>query len=196
MFEAALELHNKNEKGSNLNVFSCYNNIALTLQRMGQREKAIEKLEEGINKHQEIYGEESHTIHLSHLTHNLGVLYSRDGDDRSALEAFQLVEQIHSTLTHVPYKDMILVNANVAMSLSSLGEYTQSLEYMKRALQLTYKVFGEHDESYVLATIYMYAGKVYDECNLHEKALRFFKRSLELFQLVFGDKPDPGKIVI
>lgn len=196
LLEAALELHNKNEEDSKLNVFSCYNNIASILQCIGQREKAIKKLEEGINKHKEIYGENCHTIYLSHLTHNLGVFYSTDGDARSALEAFQLVEQIHSTLTHVPYRDVILLNTNMATSLGSLGQHAQSLEYMKRALQLTYKVFGEHDRSYVLATIYRYAGAVYDQCNLHEEALCFFKRSLKLTQLEFGDKPNPGKSVI
>ena len=192
--EAALEIHSQNGENSKLNVFSCINNIAIMLLHLGQHKKAKEKAEEGVNKHLNINGD-SLTIELSHLMHTLGEIHFTIGDARKALDACKVVEQIHESLTQVPDRDVIYAKMGMAKSLSFLGEYEQSLDYVKQALQHSYTVFGKNDLSSVMAYVYMSAGSVYRQCQRDDEALSFLKRSLEIYELQSADSPKPGKIL-
>ena len=194
LFEAALELHSQTGETSKLNVFSCINNMAVMLQHLGQHERARVVVEEGVDKYFDIKGDII-TIELSHLMQTFGVIHSRAGNTKKALEAFQLVEQMHNSITKVPDKDVIYNNMSIAISLGELGEHLESLEHVKRALQLSRKVFGERDLSSVMAKVYIYAGYVYSRCQLEDEALSFFKRSMEMFQLIFPDRSSPGKFI-
>ena len=192
-FEEALQLHYKNEEKSNLDVVKCINGLAVALMHMGKNKLAISKLEEAIRKHSEIYREGSQTMALMSLLLNLGFGYRNIGDVSQAVETFKKVQELEKGLTNVPDQEMIHINLNMAVSLSDLGEHAQSLEYLERALRRSHIVFGEHTISSRLAHIYEVVASVYCRCNLDTEAVYFFKRSLNLFHLVFGDKPHPGK---
>ena len=194
-FENALEEHYKNEGNSSLDVLSCKNNIASMLIQMGKYEEARIKLEEAIEKHSEMYCEGSQKLNVHRLVLNLGRTYHECGDMKSAIEAYQKAEEMQSKLTGVPDMRVIHLNLYFAMSLSEFGEHVKSMEYIKKALQLGHKVFGEHNLSIRLAEIYVFAGIVYERCHLEDEALSFLKRSLKLLQLLMGDKPHPGKIL-
>ena len=193
--EAALEVHSQNGKNTTLNVFTCINSIAVMLQRLGQYEKAKKKVEEGVNEHLNINGD-SLTIQLSHLMHTLGDIHFAIGDARKALDACKIVEQIHESLTQVPDKDVIYAKISMAKSLSFFGEYEQSLEYVKQALQRSYRVFGKNDLSFFMAKLYMCAGDVYRRCQRNDEALSFFKQSLEIYEHQSADSLKSGKVLI
>ena len=193
-FENALKVHYQNEENSSLNVLSCVNSIALMLMRFGKYEEARVKLEETIKKHNEIHGEGFQSINLHDLMLNLGRTYHDCGEKKSAIEAYQKAEEMQSRLAGIPDTSVIHLNLYMATTLSNTDQHARSMEYMKRALQLGLKVFGEHNLSIKLAEIYVFAGMVYERCLLEDDALSFLQRSLQLLQLLLGDNPHPGKI--
>lgn len=94
----------------------------------------------------------------------------------------------------VPNKIAIGLSLNMAWSLSKLDQLSRALEYMKRALQLGHQVYGKNNQSSELAEIFRIAGMVYENCGQNDEALSWFKRSLQLLQLVFRENLHPGKI--
>ena len=194
-FEEALQLHYQNEEMSNLDVLKCSNGLAVALMQIGKYKMAIIRLKEAIRKHNEIYGKGSQTTALIPLLLNLGMSYHQFGDIGLAVKTFNDVLEMQKGLTNVPKQQMIQLNIRMATSLSELDQHEQSLKYLERALQLSYMAFGKQALSIRMAQIYNAAGKVYDRCNRDNEAVSFFKRSLDLFHLVFGDKPHPGKII-
>lgn len=195
-FEHALEVLNHDRETPGIGVVNCLNNIALSLTGMGKYKQARIKLQEAVTKHNEIFGTASETIYLCYLMQILGEVDYESGDVISAVETFQNVERMHKTLTGVPDVFVINHNLNMALLFSAPGEQhdnTQSLEHVKKALQLTYKLFGKADLSSELASIYMRTGLVYGNNDLDDEALSWYKRSLEMLQLLFGDNPHPGK---
>ncbi len=193
--ERALEVRYQKEEMSNLDVLTSVNNLAAALISVEQYEKAKIRLEEAISKHNKIYGEASPTVILCPLLRHLGLVYGQLGDERLATETFRKVEKIQNTLKGVPDMEMITQNLFMALSFSKLDQYSQALDYLKRALQLGNKVFGKDNLSSELANIYYNAGIVYENCNMNNEALAWYERSLELFQLVFGDNFQIGNIV-
>ena len=191
-FEKALKVHYQNEDNSNFNVYSCMNNIALTLMMFGKYEEARVKLQETIKKHNEIHGEGFQSIDLHDLMLNLG---RTCGQTKLAIEAYQKVEEMQSRLDGIPVTSVIELNVCMATSLSETDQHARSMEYMKRALQLGHEVYGEHNLSIKLAQIYVHASTVYQRCNLEDDALSFLQRSSHLLQLLLGDNPHRSKIV-
>ena len=198
-FEKALEIGYQNEQVSDITLITCTSNLAMALRNAGQDEKAIVMLEEAIEKHRGIHShpdrEGFETVVLSHLMLNLGVIYASE-DPRSAIELFKEVEGMQNKLMGVPDEDTMHLSLGMAFSLSVLGQLDQSLEYLKQALQFGHKVFGKHNQSCGLARMYKTAGFVYEMCNQYDEALSWFKRSLELLQLIFRDNLHPGKRVL
>lgn len=192
-FEKALKIHYQNEDNSTLDVLSCVNSIALCLKQLGKYEEARIKLEETIKEHDDIHGEGFQSINLHDLMLNLGRTYHVCGDMRLAIKAYKKAEEMQSRLAGIPNMSVIHLNLYIAMSLSESDQRATSMEYMKRALQFGHKVFGEHNLSIKLAEIYVFAGIVYERCHLEDDALSFLQRSLQLLQLLLGDKPHPGK---
>ena len=186
--EKALEAHFKNEKMSNLHVLQGMSSLAMALLQSGKYEEAKFKLEEAIDKHDEIYCQDSQTIELCFLMRRLGSAYSKLGDSALALEIFRKVEKMQSSLTDVPDNEIIKTHFIMASSL-----YSESLEYVKKALHLSHKLFGKNNLSIELASIYLGAGVVYEHCLLHGEAMSWYERSLELFHLVFGKNPCQGQ---
>lgn len=192
-FEKALKIHYQNEDNSTLDVLSCVNSIALCLKQLGKYEEARIKLEEAIKEHDDIHSEGFQSINLHDLMLNLGRTYHVCGDMRLAIKAYKKAEEMQSRLAGIPNMSVIHLNLYIAMSLSESDQRATSMEYMKRALQFGHKVFGEHNLSIKLAEIYVFAGIVYERCHLEDDALSFLQRSLQLLQLLLGDKPHPGK---
>ncbi len=197
--EKSLEVYNQKGDSSSVDALLCKRNIAYTLLKMGKCEKARMMLEKTIKEHDEIFcnaiGEGFRTYVRCNLMHTLGKAYYDFGDVRSALETFQKVEQMQSELTDVTDMDVIQLNSFIALSFDRLNQHEQSLEYMKRTLQLAQKVFGENKLSILLVDIYGNAAAVYGRCNRNDEALSLITRSLKLLQLLFGDNPHPGKMV-
>ena len=81
-FENALEIRYQNAEPSD--VLTCINNLAMALRGMGQDKKARIKMEEVIEKHYQVYGEDSETFILISLMLNLGITYAAD-DPRMAM---------------------------------------------------------------------------------------------------------------
>ena len=194
-FEKALKVHYQNEDNSNFNVYSCINNIALTLMMFGKYEEARVKLQETIKKHNEIHGEGFQSIDLHDLMLSLGKTYYYCDKIKLAIEAYQKAEEMQSRLAGIPDTSVIELNLYMAVTLSKTDQHARSMEYMKRALQLGHEVYGEHNLSIKLAGLYLYAGMVYKRCHLEDDALSFLQRSLHLLQLLLGDNPHQGKIV-
>ncbi len=194
-FEKALEIRYQNEEPSDIAFLTCINNLAMALKGMGEKKKAERKMKEAIEKHHKAYGKDSETIALSCLMLNLGIIYSSNYP-RSAVEIFEVVEGMQNRLMDVPHQDAIGLSLNMACSLSELNQVERSLKYLERVLRLGYQVFGKHKQSSELARIYNGAGMVYENCSQNSKAVSWYKRSLELLQLVFNDSPHPGKIKI
>ena len=88
------------------------------------------------------------------------------------------------------------LNINMAVTLGELDRFEESIECIERGLQLSHKVFGKSNLSIILAEAYGYAGRVYGRCNQKEEAVHWFKRSLELYQRIVGDDPNPGEFTI
>ncbi|XP_028410641.1 uncharacterized protein LOC114533329 [Dendronephthya gigantea] len=195
-FEEALQFIEWDEYESGPHVISWYNDLAYALLRVGKYKMARMRLEEAVCKHNEMYNEGSKTVFLSGLMQNLGVAYGMLGDTALAVETYNEVREINKGLTKVPDAPVIYLNIHMAFALSELGQHAQSLEYIERALQLSHKVFGANNLSIHLADIYHIAAVVYGRCNLNDKAVSLFKRSLELYKLLFGDKPYPGKMMV
>jgi tetratricopeptide (TPR) repeat protein len=97
-------------------------------------------------------------------------------------------------LKNVPDALVAFLNMIMAVTLSELGQYAESIEYIEKALQLSYQIFGKDNLSINLAETYNVAGKVYGRCNRKDEAVSFFRRSVELYERIVGDNPHPGMI--
>ena len=193
--EKAVEAHKQNEETSNLNVLQVLKSLAMALVRIGDHAKARIRLEEAISKHNEIYGEGSETIYLCSLTRRLNSVYAHLGLVDDLLLAFQNVEEMQNRLTGVPDSEMISLDFEMAFSLTEMGQHSQALQYLKKSLHLGHKVFGKQTSSIELASMYMGAGTVYEQCNRNDEALSWYEQSLETFRDVFGENPHQGKII-
>jgi tetratricopeptide (TPR) repeat protein len=196
-FEEALQLNDQNKCMSNLRLIKCINGLAAAHGQMGNYKMAINLFQKAIRKHSEIYGEGFEILIFTCLL-NLGCVYHEVGNHDLAVETFKNVEEMimKKGLTNVSDQDVIYLNLYMAASLSELNQHAQSLKYLERALQLSHKVFGEHTPSIQLAQTYRAAGNIYCLCKLDNEAEAVLKRSLDIFRLVFGDQPHPGKIII
>ncbi|CAB4037787.1 PREDICTED: LOW QUALITY PROTEIN: uncharacterized protein LOC109472390 [Paramuricea clavata] len=194
-FQQALDAHYTNEDMSSLNVVACFYNLAIVLKELRQYEMSRHRLMQAISKHDEVYGERSQTLILGLIMHGLGLLDAFFGDFTSCIEVYQKVEQLYNRLGCVPDIYVLYLNLNMAQVLSKLDQYEQSIEYIKRAMDLSHQVFGEHSVNSHLAQTYAIAATVYELGNFNDEALSFFKRSLELFQIMFPENanlvPDP-----
>ena len=115
------------------------------------------------------------------------------GDLSSAVKYFNEAREIQKELTNVPDMFLAFLNINMAITLSELDHYEESIECIESGLQLSHKVFGKNYISIILAEVYRYAGRVYGRCNQKDKAVCWLKKSLELYQRLVGDDPDPGE---
>ncbi len=191
--EKALEAHYQNEEMSNLNVFEGMKSLASAFLLNGERDKARIKLNQAITKHKEIYGQDSETIYLCFLIRRLGSLHL-DSDTKLAFECFQKVEEMHARLKGVPDEAIIALDFQIAFALNHTGQRSQAMEYVNKALLRGHKLFGKNTVSVELAAMYVGAGCFYERCNLNNEALSWYERSLEVFRLVYGDKPLQGTV--
>ena len=194
-FQNALDAHFKNENMSKLNVFVCFDGLAMLLMRRKQYEMARDRLKEAISKHDEVFGKDCQTIVLGGLMVSLGVLENFSGDPKTAIETFRKAEQLYNRSRCFPDIHVAHFNILMAWMVSNTDEPDQSLKYVERAVDLCHKIYGEQSLTYQLAETYAIAAVVYESCNLNDKAMSFFKQSLELYQSIFGDNRKPGKII-
>jgi tetratricopeptide (TPR) repeat protein len=194
-FQNALDAHFKNENMSKLNVLGCYDGLAMLLMRLRQYEMARDRLKEAISKYDEVFGKDSQTIVLGKLLVSLGVLENFSGEPKTAIENFRKVEQLYNRSRCVPDIHVAHFNILMAWMVSEMEEPEQSLEYVRRAVDLCHKIYGEQSLTFQLAETYAIAAVVYERCNLNDKALSFFKQSLQLYQNIFGDNRKPGNML-
>ena len=192
--EKALEAHYQDEEISNLDVLQGMQSLASALVLNEECAKARITLEEAMSKHNEIYGQGSETIQLCSLMRRLGSVYARLGLNDNMQLTLQNVEQMQSRLNGVPDSEIIKLNFRMALSLSEMGQHLQAVEYLTKSLHLSHKIFGKHNCSIELASMYMGAGVVYEHCNQIDEALSWSERSLEMFNLVFGENPCQGTV--
>ena len=193
-FENALEVH-RTRSNLGFSPLSCRSNLGSTLIKTGQYNKARIELEETVKQHEEIYGKGFKSITLSRLLQNLGLAYQNLGKMDLAIKTYKEAEKMHNCLKDVPDVDVMRLDLNLAMCLSEIDRHERSLEYVKHALHLSKKLFGEDDLSIVLSQVYVNASIIYEHCNLNKEALSLYKRALEILQHFCGDKPHPGKFV-
>ena len=172
-------------------------NLATTLACLGKLEEATHWLKAGIERHNEVYGEGSESIMLGELMQTLGALNFPSRNFISAIETLQKVEQMYNRLRCVPHMLMHDLSLNLAFALSTQDHHEQTIKYMKRAIDLSHKMFGENSLTSQLSLTYAYAASVYQRCNLNDEAVFLAKRSLECFRIIgSGDNLKLGKIVI
>jgi tetratricopeptide (TPR) repeat protein len=191
-FEEAMQLGY--QKRSNADVAKLYNGLANALIKVGKYKMAVVRMEEGISKHTEIFGEKFQSNILLGLLASLGYSYHILGDFRLALKTLKEALEMQKELKNVPDVLVAFLNMIMAVTLSELGQYAESIEYIEKALQLSYQIFGKDNLSINLAETYNVAGKVYGRCNRKDEAVSFFRRSVELYERIVGDNPHPGMI--
>jgi tetratricopeptide (TPR) repeat protein len=167
--------------------------MANALLEVGKYEMAIDMTKKAINKHNEIFGKKSLGISLIILWANLGNIYYSLYRLNSALEAFRKAQEIEKELTSVPDMFVACIYINLAVTLSELDQHAESIKCMEKGLQLSQKVLGKDNVSILLAEDYTIAGKVYHRCKQEDDAVRFFERSLELYERIVGNYPHRGK---
>lgn len=192
--EKAVEAHYQNEEMSNLDVLQGLKSLATALVSNGECAKARTRLEEAMSKHNEIYGQGSETIQLCSLTRRLGSVCAKLGLHDNLQLTLQNVEKMQSRLKGVPDSEIIKLNFGMAFLLTEMGQHLQAVEYLTKSLHLGHKVFGKHNCSIELASMYMGAGTIYEHCNHIDEALPWYERSLEMFHLVFGENPCQGTV--
>ena len=190
-FEEALQLGYQNEPDAD--VFKLSIGLATALYEVGKYEMAIDRLNEAISKHEEMVREKCQKLYLIILMGTLGYTYHYLGDLSSAVKYFEEAKEIQKELTNVPDMFVAFLNINMAVTLSELDRFEESIECIEKGLQLSHKTFGKNNLSIILAEVYHYAGRVYAGCNQKDKAVCWFERSLELYQRIVGDDPHPGK---
>ena len=189
-FETALE-YSQNP----VNSLSYHRDIAGSLIQCHQFKKAKNQLEKAMKLHDEIYGEGSETIILSQLMLELGTAEYGLENFPSAIETYQRVEHMQKRMTQCSDMNVINLNIDMAFSYSRLCQNDQALDYLKRALCISHKIFGKHNLSSQLLKIYQDAAVVYRHCGRDEEATLMLERCLKLTESLFGDTPNPGKIV-
>jgi tetratricopeptide (TPR) repeat protein len=190
-FEEALEMDYQNE--SSADVPKLYNGLANALLKVGEHEMAIDRTEEAINKHNEIFGKKSQDSSLIILWVDLGNIYHSLQRFDLALQAFNKAQEIEKELTSVPDMFVACIYINLAVTLSELDQQEKSIKCIEKGLQLSQKVLGKDNLSIFLAEHYTIAGRVYHRCKQEDDAVRFFERSLELYECIVGNYPHPGK---
>ena len=190
-FETALE-YSQNP----VNSLSYHRDVANSLIQCHQFKKAKNQLEKAMKLHDEIYGEGSETIVLSQLMLELGTADDGLDDFPSAIKTYQRVEYMQKRITRCSDMNVINLNIDMAFSYSRLSQNNdQALDYLKRALCISHKIFGKHDLSCELLKIYQNAAVVYRNCGRYHEASLMLERCLKLTESLHGDTPNSGKIV-
>ena len=191
--EEALQWHYQNEKSPD-SLLRCINNLACVLTMAKKYKMATAKLEEGICKHKEMFGEGSPSVILMLSMQNLGNAYCKIGNVILAVETLKAAEEMQRRLATVHDDNIINQNMYMALSFSELDQHEQAEECMERAIRHSHKLYGENNVSIHLGQVYTMAGLVHSR-KRSNKAVSFFERSLEFYQQVFSDSPHIGKII-
>ena len=191
-YEEALQWHSQNEKSPH-SLLLYTNNLASALIFAKRCKVATVKLEEAILKHKEIFGESSPSMILMMLMLNLGCAYCDIGNVNLAVKTLKAAEEMQKRLAAVFEEKIIILNTYMALSFSLLDQHEQAEEYMERAIRHSHKLYGENNLSINLAGVYTVAGSVHIR-KRSNKAVSFLKRSLEIQEQVFSDRPHVGKI--
>ena len=194
LFEKALQLGYQNKPDAD--VFKLSICLATALFKVGKYKMAIDRLNEAIYKHEEIFRKKCEKDYLIILMGTLGYTYHYLGDLSLALKYFEEAKEIQKELTNVPDMFVAFLNINMAVTLSELDRFEESIECIEKGLKLSHKVFGKNNLSIILAEAYGYAGRVYGRCNRKDEAAFWFKRSLELYERIVGNDPYPGEFTI
>lgn len=191
-FEEALQCYYQSDELSATDLLSCIGSLGFTLLRIGKYKVAIIRLEEAISKHCDVFGEGSQTVLLATLMQKLGYTHYELGDMGLAVKILKAVQEMQNGFSKIPDEQDINLNVFIALSLSKVDQHDEALKYIERGLELSHKIYGANNLNLNLARVYNLAGLVYarkSSC----KAVSFFKRCLEIHQLLFGDNPHRGK---
>ncbi len=147
--------------------------LGISYKYLGDYNKSIEYAENAYN----IFNHIKNEPYKARVLNSLGNLYKRKGDFEKAIVNFTISMDISKRI-----KDSIMLSAlynNIAVLYYELGNrHEQSLEYHKLNLELLKKVGDKGN----IFNCYMNLGNVYKDMNDNEKALDYYRQSLDYLE--------------
>ncbi|CAF1681225.1 unnamed protein product [Adineta ricciae] len=135
-----------------------------------------------LDKAEELYtvllGQASDESDRAHYYHQLGLLKSRQGDYKMAIEYYEKALEIREKTLPSNHPDLATSYNNIGAVYMNMGEYSKALSFYEKALEIWEKTLPSNHPD--LATSYNNIGAVYMNMGEYSKALSFLEKALEI----------------
>lgn len=183
---AARRQHGEKEK-----IAESANNLGVVLREKGEFAVAELLFREAAERYRESLGQESHEL----LTVLLN-LASLSGDQGDYAESESLLREVLIIANDIlgPHHPLVaLAQHNLAYLLRQRGDHAGALSFLRKSLKVRKKTAGKHPD--IAETLNVLA-LTYREIGRSERALRFFRLALSMYEELFGEShPDVAKLL-
>ncbi len=182
-FENELEKIVKNGNGSTIKAGLCYGKIGVVFWSTGNNSQAIEYHLKSLSILRKLLDESA--IIIADTYYNLGLSYTRD-DPEKALSYYYKALTIYKEKEGEASVADKLANGyiNISIIQRQMREYTQSLQYLKKALTIK-------EAPTAKAFIFSVMGQVHEDMGDLDSSLHYQNKALALYQKSYPDSKHP-----
>ena len=159
-------LENEDRSGES----TCYGNLGIAYQSLGDVRRAIKYHEKSLEIKREI-GDKSGE---SACYGNLGIAYRSLGDVRRAIEYYEKSLEIKREIGDRAGESKCY--GNLGAAYQSLGDFRRAIEYYEKSLEITREIGDKSGES----TCYTNLGNAYYSLGDVRRAIEYYEKSLEI----------------
>jgi tetratricopeptide (TPR) repeat protein len=163
------------------------NELACTIDDMGDHKEAIKYYERALAIYKIVHGENHQ--YVATALNNLGAAYKELGDHKEAILYFERALAIDEAVFGKKHPNVAIRLNNLGESWRELGEAKKAITYFERALAIWKTVYGDN-HPHVASTLNN-LGAAWDDLGEKEKAIEYYEQALAIDEAVFGrEHPD------
>ena len=171
---------------SSIKTATCYSNIGIMHEKMGQYDKAFEYYQKALNIKTAFYGKQHEQIANQYVS--IGVVYQDTGNYPTAIDYGQKALAILQTVEH-PDKEVVnRVYTFIGNLYKSTGDYAHAGEFLTKALEHAEREYDEYTEERGIA--YQNLGVNYKKQLKYDQALELYDKALHIYLKIFGERHD------
>jgi len=186
-YEDALKYYEKALKifsGSEIEIASIYNNMAVIFGIYDDYGKAVEYYDYALHIYLKEYGEEH--LFVATIYNNIGTIFMATHDYINAIKNYEKSLYITIKLVGNDHIDVSINYSNLGEVYNLSGEYSKSLTYNLKALKIALLSVGEKHQD--TAIIYNNIGEVYKSKRKFSKAIVNYEKSLNIKKELLGEE--------
>jgi len=163
------------------------NELAFTINDLGDKRKAISLYEQALAIWKVVYGENHQDVATT--LNNLGAAWDDLGDKRKAISLYEQALAIDERVFGKEHPNVAIRLNNLGEAWRGLGEAKKAISLYEQALAIDERVFGKNHPNVAIRLNNL--GAAWDDLGDKRKAISFYEQALAIDERVFGkEHPD------